>query len=401
MKDSAQADFTAAALAVVLAAGILTLWMPQRWALGVYQTAVLLLTAAWTIRVVARPGAEIVYRAVWVVPGLVAAWGVGQLALGLTVQPWATTTAALDWSCWAAIAFLASQALQAGELRRRFLAATMTFGALLGIVATLQVFTSEGRIFWLFPSGYRDLVLGPFVYRNQYAAFVEMVVPVLLYTGLRRRRRALYWGATAILMASVVAGASRAGTLLVTAEVVVVMALAVRKRHLSGRTFWLACGQIGLGAAVAVAVIGWAPLWNRFQQADPYSVRREMLISSLAMIKDRPAVGFGLGAWPAAYPGYALFDDGQFANQAHNDWAQWAVEGGLPALAAMVWLAVSLAAPAVRSVWGLGVLFVLAHSLVDYPLQQRPQLAGWFFALAGAVAAWEYSRRRSEDGRPP
>jgi hypothetical protein len=35
--------------------------------------------------------------------------------------------------------------------------------------------------------------------------------------------------------------------------------------------------------------------------------------------------------------------------------------------------------PAVRSLWGLGVLFVLVHAAVDYPLQQRPALGAWFF----------------------
>lgn len=63
-------------------------------------------------------------------------------------------------------------------------------------------------------------------------------------------------------------------------------------------------------------------------------------------------MGFGLGNWPRAYPRYAVFDDGNYVNQAHNDWAQWAVEGG-----------------------------------VEYPLRQRPGLGAWFFVLLGVLAA--------------
>ena len=42
-----------------------------------------------------------------------------------------------------------------------------------------------------------------------------------------------------------------------------------------------------------------------------HAQRRELVQSSLAMIHDRPATGFGLGAWAIAYPGYALYDDGR------------------------------------------------------------------------------------------
>ena len=112
-----------------------------------------------------------------------------------------------------------------------------------------------------------------------------------------------------------------------------------------------------------------------------------MLRSSVQMVHDRPAMGFGLGTWSTAYPAYALYDDGSFVNQAHNDWAQWAVEGGLPLAAAMLIFALLLARLAWKSLWGFGLISLLLHSLVDYPMQQRPALAGWFFALAGVLAA--------------
>ncbi len=123
--------------------------------------------------------------------------------------------------------------------------------------------------------------------------------------------------------------------------------------------------------------------------------------SSVAMVRERPWTGFGLGTWSTAYPAYALYDDGLFANQAHNDWAQWAVEGGLPLLAAMLAFGAVMAGPAVGSLWGIGVISVLIHCLVDYPMQQRPALAGWFFALAGALAglaAGEGRRRERAKG---
>jgi O-antigen polymerase len=122
------------------------------------------------------------------------------------------------------------------------------------------------------------------------------------------------------------------------------------------------------------------------QAADPYAGRREILQSSVAMFRERPGTGFGLGTWAVAYPGYALYDDGLFVNQAHNDWAQWAVEGGLPLLAAMVAFAALLARPAWRSIWGLGLLAVLLHCLVDYPMHSG-RAGGLVLRHGGAAAA--------------
>jgi len=72
------------------------------------------------------------------------------------------------------------------------------------------------------------------------------------------------------------------------------------------------------------------------------------------MIRDRPWMGFGFGTWSTAYPGYAIYDNGTFANQAHNDWAQWTVEGGLPFLLLMLSIAAASVGPALRSLWGIG-----------------------------------------------
>ena len=41
--------------------------------------------------------------------------------------------------------------------------------------------------------------------------------------------------------------------------------------------------------------------------------------------------------------------------------------------------------PAVRTIWGVGMLVVFVHCLIDYPMQQRPALAAFFFAMLGAA----------------
>jgi O-antigen ligase len=162
----------------------------------------------------------------------------------------------------------------------------------------------------------------------------------------------------------------------------------------------LARALLGSLAAVVVltGVVGWERLWERLQEPNPYSLRQDLVLSSVSMARSRPLTGFGLGTWPEAYPGYARFDDGRFVNQAHNDWLQWASEGGLPFLALMLGIAAWSVKPALRSLWGVGILSVWLHALLDYPMQQRPALAAFFFALLGALASQTHFPFRERSG---
>jgi hypothetical protein len=105
------------------------------------------------------------------------------------------------------------------------------------------------------------------------------------------------------------------------------------------------------------------------------------------MIKARPWLGYGMGAWRPVYPQFARFDLASVANEAHDDWLQWAAEGGIPFAGLMALLGISLVRPAVRSVWGLGFPVVLLHSFVDYVLRE-PALAFLWFAVGGALCGF-------------
>jgi hypothetical protein len=155
--------------------------------------------------------------------------------------------------------------------------------------------------------------------------------------------------------------------------------------------------QFGCFAAIAIAVVGWQGLRDRLGTPGTEVLRMDAVRASLAMIQHRPWLGSGLGTWARMYPRYAGLDTGVAVNQAHNDWAQWAAEGGLPFLVVMILFAGLLCKPAFRSIYGLGVAAVLLHALVDYPMQQRPALAAWWFAMAGAVCAREAAANGAYD----
>jgi hypothetical protein len=375
-------------LAAILFLGILSMWVPARWALSAFQIAIFALAA---VRIVARAreGRSLTIHPSAALLGAAVIWGLLQASAGWTVDRFKTLNEVLNWTTNLTVFAMGLELARDPQRRERFLSALLWFGTAIAAVSMLTVFSSpEGIVFWLFHSGSDRRTLGPFVYYNQYAAFIEAVLPLALVRAiLDQRRRMLYSIIGALLLASVVAGGSRAGTILCLAEVLVIPLIAVGQGILSRR----AAGRVLLASVTTLvllgAVAGWEVIWKRLQEPNPYAVRKGFLLSSLEMVRDRPLTGFGLGTWADAYPGFARFDDGLFANQAHNDWAQWAAEGGIPFFLFMVGVVAGAVGPAFRSLWGLGLLAVFVHCLVDYPMQQRPALAAFFFALLGIVTA--------------
>ena len=355
-------------LAAILWFGILTLAIPARWALTAFELALFALAGA----LILRRRFVIGFHPVAVLLACAAFWGVLQIAIGSSVDAQRTLEAVLHWvtNC---VAFSVALVLTRDRGRRQqFLTAQLIFALLLSVGAIIGLFTVSA--------------LGPFVYRNQFAAYIEVALGLAIAAAIWDRRRVLLWVlVAAALFASVVAAGSRAGVILSLLEFAVIPVAAFAHGWIPGRALARVALLSAAAGAALVAVAGWETIWKRFAESNPYALRADLVRSSLTMARERPLLGFGLGTWSAAYPAYARFDDGSFVNQAHNDWVQWADEGGLPLLLAMIAAAALLARPAACSLWGLGLMAVFLHAVVDYPFEQRPALAAFFFAMAGAL----------------
>jgi O-antigen ligase len=382
-------------LLAVLTFAIATLWVRDRWAVfGV--EALVFLCAAWYLT-------RVIHRRDPVIAGFMPAallgvciCGAVQVAADTTVVKAETADAVLYWLAAACFSWLGMQVCAQLEMRTRFLKAAVAIGSTVCLISVTQLFTSEGRVFWLFASGYGDGVIGPFVSRNNYAAFVELLVPAALVLSFKDRRWSkAYVVLAAALVASVIASGSRAGAAIVIAETAAAFTLQTRSGRTQLNRRWILFAVMLTGF---VLIAGHQFLWERFSSdRNPLQFRREFVESSLAMLRAQPVHGFGLGTWPWAYRQYALIDTGLTVNHAHNEWVQWAAEGGAPVLLLMLGLLAVCIRGAVRSVWGLGILAVFVHSLVDYPFM-RLGLAAWVFTFAGALAAYNRDRDRLERG---
>jgi len=331
-------------------------------------------------------------------------WGLLQLATGRTSSAADTWSATLRWAALAAVFFLAGMVITrpgqhtSREARRAFLDLFVWFATAEAVLCLTQIFTSNGRVLWLFDSGYPD-VYATFQYYNNYAQFVELALPIALWRALRARGNAWpYALAGGILYSSVIASASRAGSVLCTAELLAVLFIGlIRWRGAnSGAMSRSSMTMLAIVPAIAIVftmVVGWEHVWLRFQQHDPYTIRREFLVAAVDMARERPLTGFGLDTFPSVYPRYAVQDFPFYVNHAHNDWMEFAADGGVPFLLLILMPFLCAVPSAIRNPWGLGLIAVMLHACVDYPFP-RPAVSGWMFALLGLLWAARRDRTR-------
>jgi O-antigen ligase len=319
-------------------------------------------------------------------------WGVAQTLFSpqkIVDDGW---SGVLFWFTAAIISLVATQLFRSLRAAAQFRRWFMLFAGAICLLDLLEQASHTNLYYWAIESKYRA-VFGPFAYWNNFAQFVELALPITLWTGLSKRRSSPvpYLVLAALQIAAVVASGSRAGTVLVLAELLVVVILAYRKRR--DRRF-----IIGAALAVGLSVLsiyaaGSNVLIQKLQEHDQLAVRRSINQSSIEMIRERPLLGWGLDTYVPVYRMFAHYDDGTYVNRAHNDWLQWAAEGGIPFACFMLVIFGWSIRPAIASVWGVGLIAIGLHAIVDYPFA-RFGVCGWYFALVPMLAGEIAERRK-------
>ena len=159
-------------------------------------------------------------------------------------------------------------------------------------------------------------------------------------------------------------------------------------------------GRVALAAGVVVA--GGALLaalrWMRVDSVD--ELRAPLRAATVELAARYSPLGSGVGSYVPVFeqeaPRSLLMSE--YVNHAHNEYAQWLLEAGVPAMTLMLAGAVLLmvsfvaiqrrASPdrALAQSAFVALLVILAQSLVDYPLR-TPAMLAIAAALAGVVAS--------------
>ena len=372
-------------LALALLVGILVAWTPRYWREAAPIAAISIVGLIWAL--IARR-VELPRQTILAV--LIGSWGFIQLALHATSVPWPTTQRSIEWAMSAVCFILGSQILQGRRNSKPFLNLMLGAMTALAVEAMLQRYLTPGRVFGIIPAG--DYVVGTLYYKNQFAAMMELAAPLALwriYNG-----QAVSGGLCfAAMFAATITSESRMGVVLILAEFLVFLIVMVVGRRMPAKSLLAVIATLALLVTGASLVAGTDTIWNRLREPDAYALRRNLLNSTLKMIPTHPWQGSGLGTWPNEYPKFATSDSALYVNEAHNDWAQWASEGGVLFFLLFATLTIWLAKPSLQSVWGMGVLSVMIHSYVDYPLRD-PAIAFLWFTLSGALTGIEGRRSR-------
>lgn len=372
----------------VIYLGLLVSWQPAAWAVSLLEVGVFLIAGIIALR---RNVAVVTFSPDIIALLLIVSCGPLQALTGSTASSFQTWNATLQWLTLAAVYLVARTLLTSRSARSRFLAMQVWAGSALAVLSIILFFTTPHKIFWMFESRYG--AFGPFVYKNHLAVFIELILPIACYKMISdQHRRLLYAGLYAALFACMIGSLSRAGVAIAVAETLAIVAVSAMRGSLPMSTF----RNLGIPTVILLILftlmVGWEGIWSRFQEQNSFAMRNQLSYSTIEMVKAKPLTGFGLGTWRTVYPEFATFDIARVANEAHNDWLQWASEGGVGFALVVLFFAVYVSRFAWSHLWGIGVPAVFLHCLVDYPTRNAA-IASLLFLMAGALAATAVPKR--------
>lgn len=353
-----------------------------------------------------------------------------------------------------------------GQGERRFyhttLVAVLIAGVIVAAIGLAERVYWNGRILWLFvPMDWGKPIAtsfpratGPFVNPDHFANYLALILPLALagsLFGLYSRSlrlagavRVLCGASALVILSAIVLSLSRAAWIEATASTVVLSLLWARDqwskwkrshqrgswrdrlfsgpRSAAGKdkpTFAkrLSIGAVvggGSAAFVAFVLTAWliigpqgrrqsdARLGITIMNGGGLGSRTSVWKDSLAMARDFPLFGVGLGGWPELFPHYQTGPWNEYYfREAHNDYLQYFAETGFAGLLALVWL-LGLAARSVVAARGrlapgtrplllalaLAMATMAFHEAVDFCLHIPANALLCTLLLAIATRVW-------------
>jgi len=195
-------------------------------------------------------------------------------------------------------------------------------------------------------------------------------------------RAIIYFLITIVVLLGLIFTRSRTGNML--AMVVIFMAALAFSFRLGGKNAYGLIGVLGAVAAFLALEIGMVPILNRFVLEDPMADARWIFFDDTitATLHFLP-FGSGAGTFVHVFPRFqSTAFSGVYVNNAHNDYLEWLMEGGLAALALLIVFTVFYVAKWLKLLrhqdWkttqyiqvgaGIGVFAMMLHSFLDFNL---------------------------------
>jgi len=265
--------------------------------------------------------------------------------------------------------------------------------------------------------------VGTFANRNHFANYLAMALAgyvwlafeAIRYARLKsggitfgsRHRTALWAAGGLVLVLGILMSRSRGAAVFGLPMALACVALVFMRMKGLSRGTWVGIGAAALVVVGAAGLVGFDAVVSRVsseQLASSANFRGELARTSLQGAMAFFPWGSGWGTYDSVYPRFQPANIAGFANHAHEDYVEMLFEGGIffVLLAAVfVWLAVGRARSLIAiareerkldrecmaaALCGLGLLGLLAHSLVEFNLRIPAN------AILGALLAGAYLR---------
>jgi O-antigen ligase len=307
----------------------------EDWARAIFETGTALLLLTWALGIYFAQEEQVVFSQL--LPPLAAFSLVvcGQWIFHATASSYSTRIELLLLLSDLILLFLAVQAFRTLQDWRGFVWFGMVFGFLTSIFAILQHMTFNGKLYWFREIHYGGLPFGPYVNRNHFAGFVELILPlalVPLVLGRVRRERWLVVGLFAVVpIGALFLSVSRGGIVSFGVELAVLALIMIQQRTAGKQLF--AAAAVLVMALLMVSWLGVGQLLQRFSSFQSLEAtagkRASMRHDTWQIFLHHPIGGTGLGTLQIVYPPYESLYDGKIVNHTHNDYLEALAETGI------------------------------------------------------------------------
>lgn len=327
----------------------------------------------------------------------------------ISLVPWATRRGFMRLLALALLFWASSNHLKSRDQVERMVRLIMISGFGLALFGIVQHFSGNGKLYWVRELTHGGPPFGPYVNKNHFAGYMEMVIPLTIgYIAANRRsttdstegwrRRLVHWGsaqasrlllaffAGIIMTVALLLTGSKAGLFSFFCSMLFIGLLLSAGRWQGRRVWGMLASFVALGLTYALwlnpdrVIQTFAVLWRLTGD-----LRERILVwqDTLRLGHDFHWTGTGLDTYVWAFPLYKRPAVGQYVwEYAHNDYLQAYAEGGL-ALIAIFALAMLGGGTQLLGRWsaseekwrrglGLGLLAglvaMLVHSVYDFNL---------------------------------
>lgn len=373
----------------------------EDWARAVLEIGAVLLFLLWAGRAYRKQENQLVVPSLLLPLVFFLLVVLAQRIFHLTASAYATSMELDLLVTYLLILFLAGQAFRTLEDWRGFVWFGMTFGFFVSLFGILQHLTFNGKLYWFRVMHFGGIPFGPYVNRNHFAGFAELIIPlslVPLVLGKVRKERWILVSLFAVVpIGALFLAASRGGVVSFAVELGVLLLWLILRRTV--KVHLLSAGAVMLIAFLMVSWLGVQQLVERFSELQALEVtagkRASMRADTWRIFLDHPWIGTGLGTLQTVYPAYETLYDGKIVNHSHNDYLEGLAETGIAGGLCCMWFLGVLLIDSLRRLSQPGATFIsalhlsgfvacagfLTHSLVDFNLH-IPVNALIFFLMA-------------------